>query len=51
MKDQILPFADAYSQQSCNNWWTDTSLKLSVEHGVKTVTYYKKTKVRSECVF
>lgn len=44
-------FADAYSEQSCNNWWTDTSLKLSVECDVKTVTDFKKIEVRSECGF
>lgn len=44
-------FADAYSERSCSNQWTDTSLKLSVEPGVKAVTDFKTTKVRSEPYF
>lgn len=43
--------ADAYSERSCSNQWTDTSLKLSVEPGVKAVPDFKMTKVRAEPYF
>lgn len=41
-------FADAFSEQSCSNQWTDTILKLILKPSVETLAAFRKSKVRSE---